>query len=167
MQIFVFKVGTVNEVLKSICRLSNMCNMLIRLVFAITLISWIFCDDQKAIQLLDFVNEMSDGMYRFSWVSAFIDNLVLKLEIKNFSYTQSDGQSREETINIINKGTPEQELIVEGKYSYTLENGEEYTVQYKADKKGFQPTIERGSKFAKQTPSVSRLSPNLAASLVG
>lgn len=54
----------------------------------------------------------------------------------------SDGQAKEETGEIVNKGTENEALEVHGSYSYIGDDGQEYIVEYTAGVDGFQPTGE-------------------------
>jgi hypothetical protein len=51
----------------------------------------------------------------------------------------SDGQTCEEIGTLLNQGTPEEELVVIGKYSFVADDGKIYTTNYRADKNGYQP----------------------------
>lgn len=70
---------------------------------------------------------------------------------------------REEHGVLMNKGTPEEELVVIGKYSYFKEDGEEHIVEYRADKNGYHPSIVEPPSIA----SLRRIAPNVALSLAG
>lgn len=59
----------------------------------------------------------------------------------HFSYKQSDGQEREETAELRNEGTDDEELAVTGSFSYVSPDGKTYRVDYTADKNGFHPKI--------------------------
>lgn len=57
-----------------------------------------------------------------------------------FSYEQSDGQTREESAVVNNLGSENEELAVKGSFSFVGDDGQTYTVNYIADKNGFQPS---------------------------
>lgn len=53
-----------------------------------------------------------------------------------------DGQQRSETISITNVGlNDEQEISVTGSFSFNGSDGKVYSVEYVADKNGYQPKI--------------------------
>lgn len=86
-----------------------------------------------------------------------------------FRYELSDGQYREETINIIGDGTPDEEIVVTGEYSFTVD-GNTYLVKYTADKNGYHAeTIRNPAPFSQMEVPVRSfaLSPNILKSLVG
>lgn len=41
----------------------------------------------------------------------------------------------------MNKGTPNEELVVMGMYSFVADNGDTYTTMYRADKNGYKPKL--------------------------
>lgn len=57
----------------------------------------------------------------------------------NFVYEGSDGSAREETAEVLNKDTDEEELVITGSYKYIDANGDEVLVNYTAGKNGFVP----------------------------
>lgn len=75
------------------------------------------------------------------------------------SYRASNGVSREETVQITNEGTPEQDVIISGKYLFTADDGYRYVVKYSYDKNGSNVIID-------QFP-VRRIPPNALKSLIG
>ncbi|XP_046836902.1 flexible cuticle protein 12-like [Vespa crabro] len=64
----------------------------------------------------------------------------------HFSYEQSDGQKRDETAELRNEGTDDEELAVTGSFSFISPDGHTYRVDYTADKDGFHPNIQLVSK---------------------
>lgn len=56
----------------------------------------------------------------------------------------------------MNKGTPEEELVVMGMYSFVGTDNNTYITMYRADKKGYQPKL-----------TVKQNKTNLIKSLVG
>lgn len=65
---------------------------------------------------------------------------------------------------LMNPGTPEEELVVVGRYSYKGEDDSVYTVMYMADKNGYRPkTMFKSATMNKK----SMLSKNALQSLVG
>ncbi|XP_063361615.1 endocuticle structural glycoprotein SgAbd-5-like [Cydia amplana] len=58
----------------------------------------------------------------------------------NFEYKLSDGVSRQEEGSLITVGD-HQGIGVRGQYSYVAPDGQEYTVTFTADDKGFNPVI--------------------------
>ncbi|XP_015175390.1 PREDICTED: flexible cuticle protein 12-like [Polistes dominula] len=64
----------------------------------------------------------------------------------HFSYEQSDGQKRDETAELKNEGTDDEELAVTGSFSFISPDGHTYRVDYTADKDGFHPNIQLVSK---------------------
>ncbi|KAB0797383.1 hypothetical protein PPYR_08377 [Photinus pyralis] len=75
----------------------------------------------------------------------------------SYNVESSDGQKRGEKRYILNKGTENEEPVVEGYYSYNAPDGKEYVVGYKADKEGFQPEGEH----LPESASVKRRPPQL------
>lgn len=65
--------------------------------------------------------------------------LVFKLCL--FSYELSDGQIRQEVGMLMNKGTPNEELVVMGMYSFIGDDNNTYITMYRADRNGYQPKI--------------------------
>ncbi|XP_019769006.1 cuticle protein CP14.6 [Dendroctonus ponderosae] len=61
-----------------------------------------------------------------------------------FSYAvqTSDGFNNAVIGEVKNQDTQEESLAVEGQYSYVGDDGKTYTVYYKADENGFQPSGE-------------------------
>lgn len=58
----------------------------------------------------------------------------------NSRYKLSDGVSRQEEGELITVGD-HKGIGVKGSYSYVAPDGQEYTVTYTADEKGFQPVV--------------------------
>lgn len=56
------------------------------------------------------------------------------------SYETSDGVSRQESAVVNGFGSDTEELVVRGSYSFTADDGQVYTINFVADKNGFQPT---------------------------
>lgn len=63
------------------------------------------------------------------------------MEPRYLRYELDDGQMRQEVGVLMNKGTPDEELVVMGMYSYDGDDGNTYTTMYRADKNGYQPKI--------------------------
>lgn len=57
----------------------------------------------------------------------------------NFEYRTSDGVSRSESAILKNVGTDHEALSVRGTVTWTAADGQEYTWNYIADEKGYQP----------------------------
>ena len=72
------------------------------------------------------------------------------------SYEQSDGQSRKEVGMLMNKGTPDEELVVIGMYSFIGDDNNTYVTMYRADKNGYKPKL-----------TIMKNKSNLIKSLVG
>ncbi|XP_076623080.1 flexible cuticle protein 12-like [Colletes latitarsis] len=61
----------------------------------------------------------------------------------NFGYELSNGQSHQETADVINAGTENQALAVRGTFSWVdPQTNVRYTVNYVADENGFHPQGE-------------------------
>ncbi|XP_076767070.1 cuticular protein 13 [Xylocopa sonorina] len=61
----------------------------------------------------------------------------------NYGYQLSDGQSKQESAEVVNGGTDEQFLKVQGSYSFAdPSTNVVYTVNYVADETGFHPQGE-------------------------
>lgn len=88
----------------------------------------------------------------------------------DFRYELSDGQYREERITIVGEGSPDEEIIVNGEYSFTADDGNVYVVKYSADKNGYHAdTSKNPVQVMSPDPEilVFALPPNLIKSLVG
>lgn len=57
------------------------------------------------------------------------------------SYELSDGQMRQEVGMLMNKGTPNEELVVMGMYSFVGDDNNTYITMYRADRNGYQPKL--------------------------
>lgn len=55
-----------------------------------------------------------------------------------YSFETSDGQTRSEHAEVRDAGTEDEHLAVKGSYSWVFE-GVTYTINYVADKNGYQP----------------------------
>ena len=55
------------------------------------------------------------------------------------SFETSDGISRQESAMINNLGTDHEAISVQGMVTFTGDDGNIYTLNYKADENGFQP----------------------------
>lgn len=55
-------------------------------------------------------------------------------------YETSDGTSRVENAVVNNFGSDNEELSVKGSFSFIADDGQTYTVDYIADKNGYQPS---------------------------
>lgn len=75
------------------------------------------------------------------------------------SYYTTVGLHREETVEIVNKGTPEEDVVITGKYVFKADDGFKYTVEYTYDKDGRNVTVSRAP--------YRRIDPNALKSLVG
>lgn len=75
------------------------------------------------------------------------------------SITLNNHVHREETVEIRNKGTPDQEPFVNGLYWFRGADGYRYTVKYAIDKDGIHTDIE--------TLYIHRIPPTLLKTLVG
>lgn len=72
----------------------------------------------------------------------------------------SDGQTRAETVEIVNKGQPDEHIKVNGSYSYET-NGITYEVKYTSGKSGYRAKVET------ILPGMKRINTSLLKSLVG
>jgi Insect cuticle protein len=61
------------------------------------------------------------------------------------SYETKDNQLREEVGVLLNPGTPDEELVVMGKYSFVTPDETVHTVIYMADKNGYKPKVSQFS----------------------
>ncbi|KAJ8732083.1 hypothetical protein PYW08_014813 [Mythimna loreyi] len=68
------------------------------------------------------------------------ENTDVKPDGYNFDFKTSDGVSRQEEGNLITVDD-KQGIAIKGSYSYLTPEGEEYTVTFTADDKGYKPTI--------------------------
>ncbi|XP_017882621.1 flexible cuticle protein 12-like [Ceratina calcarata] len=60
-----------------------------------------------------------------------------------YGYELSNGQSHQESAELINQGTENEHLVVRGTYSYVdPETNVKFTVNYIADENGYQPQGE-------------------------
>uniref|UniRef100_A0A1I8NUR0 Uncharacterized protein n=1 Tax=Stomoxys calcitrans TaxID=35570 RepID=A0A1I8NUR0_STOCA len=57
----------------------------------------------------------------------------------DFNVATSDGKNFQEQGEIENLGSEDEAIAVKGSYSYVGDDGQTYTVNYIADKNGFQP----------------------------
>ncbi|XP_013110236.2 larval cuticle protein 65Ag1-like [Stomoxys calcitrans] len=57
----------------------------------------------------------------------------------DFNVATSDGKNFQEQGEIENLGSEDEAIAVRGSYSYVGDDGQTYTVNYIADKNGFQP----------------------------
>ncbi|XP_062549683.1 uncharacterized protein LOC134214290 isoform X2 [Armigeres subalbatus] len=83
------------------------------------------------------------------------------VESYRFKYATADGHFHEETGMLMNPGTPDEELVVAGKYGYETDDGTEVMVMYVSGKKGYNAK----TKFRKLAESERKK--KLFASLVG
>ncbi|KAG7205051.1 hypothetical protein KM043_005431 [Ampulex compressa] len=61
----------------------------------------------------------------------------------NFGYELSNGESRQESAHLVNAGTENEALAVQGSFSFVDPvTNQRYTVNYVADENGFQPQGE-------------------------
>lgn len=67
--------------------------------------------------------------------------------------------NREESVEVKNRGTPEEEFVFTGSYSFRAEDGFKYIVRYTLSKTGSDVTIDR--------IAIHRIPPNALKSLVG
>ncbi|XP_059613698.1 endocuticle structural glycoprotein ABD-5-like [Phlebotomus argentipes] len=89
------------------------------------------------------------------------ENMIMK-EAYHFKYETSDGQMREEMGILMNPGTPAEELVVIGSYSYNSSDTM-HIVMYRADRRGYAPKVLIMSKKFSSKP----LDRNVLLSLVG
>lgn len=75
------------------------------------------------------------------------------------SYYTNVGVYREETVEIINKGTPEEDFTISGTLTFRADDGFKYNIKYTYDKTGRNVTIDRFP--------FKRIPPNALKSLVG
>uniref|UniRef100_A0A1B0CLL6 Putative insect cuticle protein n=1 Tax=Lutzomyia longipalpis TaxID=7200 RepID=A0A1B0CLL6_LUTLO len=79
----------------------------------------------------------------------------------HFKYETSDGQVREEMGILMNPGTPDEEFVVMGMYSYNS-SGAMQIVMYRADRQGFAPKV-----LFTRTGPMKSLDRRILLSLVG
>lgn len=77
----------------------------------------------------------------------------------HFRYSVSAFIYREETYEVKNKGTPEEETILNGFYRFNAEDGYRYFIKYTIDKNGTKIDVSRLLHH--------RIPPNALKSLVG
>lgn len=80
-----------------------------------------------------------------------------------FRYSVSGFIYREETYEVKNKGTPEEETILDGVYRFKAEDAYRYSIKYTIDKNGTKIDVSRES----LQPPHHRITPNALKSLVG
>ncbi|XP_073951986.1 endocuticle structural glycoprotein SgAbd-5-like [Choristoneura fumiferana] len=73
-------------------------------------------------------------------VEVLTENAFVREDGYNFAYKLSDGISRQEEGELITVGD-HKGIGVKGSYSYVAPDGQEYTVTYTADDKGFNPVV--------------------------
>ncbi|XP_073837807.1 larval cuticle protein 65Ag1-like [Musca autumnalis] len=63
------------------------------------------------------------------------------VEPEQYSYAveTSDGKTAQEEGHLEDQGTEDEAIVVKGSYSYVGDDGQTYSVNYVADKNGFQP----------------------------
>lgn len=76
-----------------------------------------------------------------------------------YDYRTINGVHRTETIEIINKGTPEEEYIITGLFGFKADDGYKYTVKYSYDKNGSNVIVD--------SFPIRRIPPNALKSLIG
>lgn len=76
-----------------------------------------------------------------------------------FSFTLSNSVYREETFEIRNKGTPEEETYLNGQYAFKGDDGYKYYIKYIIDKDGIHTEVDR--------LLIHRIPPGTLKSLVG
>ncbi|CAK1553616.1 unnamed protein product [Leptosia nina] len=86
------------------------------------------------------------------------DNDNIGLGNYRYAYEQSDGTKQEQQGEIVNEGREDESIAVSGSFTWIGPNGIRYTVTYKADQNGYQPTIEEGP---------GAVPPSVVASLLG
>jgi hypothetical protein len=67
------------------------------------------------------------------------ENDNIGLDSYNFQYETSDGVSRQESAQVNNFGSDNEELVVRGTISWTSPEGELISFNYVADKDGYRP----------------------------
>lgn len=80
--------------------------------------------------------------YNYKWVLNVLIISFKGLNDKCFffkSFETSDGISRQEEGHLIDQGTDNEGISVRGSYSYIGDDNKIYTVNYIADRNGFQP----------------------------
>lgn len=82
----------------------------------------------------------------------------LNFLLKN-SYSTSVGVYREETVEILHKGTPEEEYVISGVLTFKADDGYKYNIKYTYDKSGSNVIFDRFP--------IRRIPPNALKSLVG
>ncbi|XP_073837836.1 larval cuticle protein 65Ag1-like [Musca autumnalis] len=56
-----------------------------------------------------------------------------------YAVETSDGKTAQEEGHLEDQGTEDEAIVVKGSYSYVGDDGQTYSVNYVADKNGFQP----------------------------
>ncbi|XP_075971125.1 endocuticle structural glycoprotein ABD-5-like [Anticarsia gemmatalis] len=79
-----------------------------------------------------------------------------------FTYETSNGITRQEVGHLVNAGTEDEHMVVEGSYSYTDVEGKLVVIRYTADENGYQV-----SQPEQPIQVVSGVSANVVASLLG
>lgn len=76
-----------------------------------------------------------------------------------FSLHLSNSITRDETFEIKNKGTPEEEIVVTGEYVFKGDDGYRYYIKYSIDADGTHVTVD--------STAIHRIPPSALKSLVG
>lgn len=67
--------------------------------------------------------------------------------------------TREEKLDVLNKGTPNEETSITGEWTFKADDGYKYYIKYRVDKTGTHIDIDK-------TP-IKRIPPNALKSLIG
>lgn len=101
-----------------------------------------------------------------SFASLYKQQTIASLIFASFSrYELSDGQYREEKIEILNEGTDDEEIVITGQYSYFGPDGFRYEVNYKADRNGY--AVLSKEPTSKMPPVTFAIPPSVLKSLIG
>lgn len=58
-----------------------------------------------------------------------------------YSYELTDGQKRNETIDLVKNDNGDEEIVSQGSYEFVGMYGERYRITYIADKNGYRPQV--------------------------
>lgn len=83
----------------------------------------------------------------------------MNINLLGNSYRTSVGVYREETFEILHKGTPEEEYVISGVLTFKADDGYKYNIKYTCDKNGSNVILDRFP--------IRRIPPNALKSLVG
>ncbi|CRL02972.1 CLUMA_CG016573, isoform A [Clunio marinus] len=103
------------------------------IVFALVIVAALAAPPKKAPRL----SRASDDSSNAQILKYENDNIGI--DGYNFAYETSDGVSRQESAVVNNLGSENEEIAVKGTITWTAPDGQVITLNYIADKNGFQP----------------------------